>query len=227
MATLIYKLRIDGKIEVKTGLHIGGSDSDLDIGGIDNSIIKTKGGIPYIPGSSLKGKLRDLIARSKGYTDIKEDKDETLKLFAGNEIDKCYSNGNPMFDNGRKIKIKIPTRLIVRDCFVYNDQVEIEEKAENTINRATGEAMPRHIERVSPESVFEMEMILDIYDVDKIRVLELLKTLKLGFDLLEQDYLGGSGSRGYGKIEFHDFSILPVWQAETPAADVLGFIFQS
>jgi CRISPR-associated protein Csm3 len=170
MAKLIYKMAITGEIHVLTGLHIGGSDSDLDIGGIDNSVIKTKNGRPFIPGSSLKGKMRDLIARSKGYTDIKDDKNETQKLFHGTLV----TNRN--FQTGRDQTVKtIPTRLITRDSFILNNTEKLEEKAENTIKRSTGVANPRHIERVSPETIFGLDMILDVYDEDKTSVKLIMK----------------------------------------------------
>jgi len=226
MAKLIYKIEITAKIKVVTGLHIGGSDSVLDIGGIDNSIIKTKGDKPYIPGSSLKGKLRDLIARSKGYEDISRDADETKTLFSGNETDKKDKNGKTLIDKiGKPMKIKIPTRLIIRDSFV-SGSFDIHEKAENVINRSTGVAMPRHTERVSPDSIFDMEMILDIYDVDKTNAIKLLDTLKLGFNLLENDYLGGSGSRGYGKVELNDFNLRFPFKGENPTPEIINYKFK-
>ena len=215
MAKLIYKIAICGEIKVITGLHIGGSDSDLDIGGIDNSVIKTKDGIPYIPGSSLKGKLRDLIARSKGYPTIKDDKNETRTLFEGTK-GKDYK--------GKEIKLT-PTRLLTRDCFIVNKTVNLEDKAENVIDRSTGIANPRHIERVFPDSVFKLEMILDIYDVDRENIINLLETLKLGFKLLENDYLGGSGSRGYGKVALCFTPLSFPYQSEEPAQNVTDFKF--
>ncbi len=220
MAKLIYKIAITGDIHVLTGLHIGGSDSDLDIGGIDNSVIKTKNGIPFIPGSSLKGKIRDLIARSKGYTDIKDDKAETLTLFHGTLVTKRN------FQTGKELTVKtIPTRLIIRDCFVQNKSEKLEEKAENTINRSTGVANPRHIERVSPETIFTLDMILDVYDVDKANIEKILETLDLGFRLLESDYLGGSGSRGYGKIEFKKIQTSFPFKGDEPSQEVKDFKF--
>jgi CRISPR-associated protein Csm3 len=231
MATLIYKIQINAKIKVVTGLHIGGSDSVLDIGGIDNSVIKTKNGVPYIPGSSLKGKMRDLIARTKNFKDLTWDSGETMLLFAGTVIYKKDNSTGSWATNrrtGQRLidKKTVPTRLITRDSFLAPSQLEpLHEKAENTINRATGEAKPRHIERVSPETIFNMDMILDIYDVDKPIVTKLLETLKTGFDLLENDYLGGSGSRGYGKIEFSDFQKSFPYIGEKPAQDVIDFNF--
>ena len=123
------------------------------------------------------------------------------------------------------VKTKIPTRLITRDCFIKEKLFDIEEKAENTINRSTGVANPRHAERVSPESIFILDMVLDVYDSDRTNILNLLNTLKLGFKLLENDYLGGSGSRGYGKVEFSQFALnFPF--GETPIQEVRDFKFK-
>ena len=223
MATLIYKIKITANITVLTGLHIGGSDAVLDIGGIDNSIIKTKNNIPYIPGSSLKGKLRDLIARSNGFNDIEQDRGATEILFSGS-IKRTINQKTE-----KVIKEKtVPTRLITRDCFAIENTVDVHEKSENVIDRSTGGAMPRITERVSPDTVFEMDMILDVYDIDKGQIINLLETLQSGFQLLENDFLGGSGSRGYGKVKFSNFKLgFPfIGKGEKPGEEVEKFKFK-
>jgi len=140
-------------------------------------------------------------------------------LFSGNEVDVTNNQGRP-------VKVKIPTRLITRDCFILENQYHIEEKAENTIVRTTGVANPRHAERVSPDSVFELDMVLDVYDADRANIIPLLKTLKLGFGLMENDYLGGSGSRGYGKVEFSRFELKFPYKSEEPTQEVRDFKFK-
>ncbi len=205
---LKYKIQIKGKLTLETGMHIGGSEVELDIGGIDKAVVKDKSTVnpkPYIPGSSLKGKLRDLIARKMGYPDRDRDVDETFILFGDGAKDGHRNTGH----------------LIVRDAFYlgadFNPETCLEEKAENTIDRITGGAKPRNIERVVRGAVFGIDMVLDIYNkygfkkkennyayvVEDDTVItdeKLLKTLKKGFRLLENDYLGGSGTRGYGKV---------------------------
>lgn len=201
---LKYKIQISGKLTVETGMHIGGSEVDLEIGGIDNAVVKdSKTGVPYIPGSSLKGKLRDLIARKKGYSNIKDDLDETFLLFG-------EGAGNNHRNTGH---------LIVRDAFYtgeFDEEKNLEQKSENTIDRVTGKANPRNMERVVRGACFELDMILDLYenysvkrrvenapkikDNQNVTDEDILNTLKLGFRLLENDFLGGSGTRGYGKV---------------------------
>ncbi len=208
---LKYKIQITGTLTVETGMHIGGSEVDLDIGGIDNSVVKVeKNGPPYIPGSSLKGKLRDLIARKKGYKNHKGDFDETFLLFGDGADNNRRNTGH----------------LIVRDSFYigeFDQEKVLEEKSENTINRVTGKATPRNMERVVRGARFKLDMILDLYseycvkrqvdnenikdekefftkDKQKISDDAIFNTLKLGFRLLENDFLGGSGTRGYGKV---------------------------
>lgn len=218
MAKLEYKLHITGDITVETGLHIGGSEVDLDIGGIDSEVIKIKQGDnkePYLPGSSLKGKLRTLIGRSKGYRDVNSDKNETLSLFGGDYAlfednnHKRYKAPRKKHRNDKVLKTSKPTRLIVRDSYlkteVENADDILEDKAENVINRATGEANPRHLERVSKGNTFGLDMILDIYDGDNVE--KLLQTIDLGFQILKRDYLGGSGTRGYGKVDISGLKI--------------------
>ncbi len=226
MTKLEYKLEIEGRIEVKTGLHIGGSDIDLEIGGKDNQVAKYgSDGRPYIPGTSLSGKLRDLIARSKGYkyldyNSAKQNDDIETKswdqeylalLFAGQpfnanfkkEIKKkktFWSNKSNNNKNGEALCIN--TRLLVRDDFELDPdkllEKVLEDKSENTINRNTGIANPRHVERVSRGTEFKLKMILDVYEHDEVD--KLLETLNLGINLLNYDYLGGMGSRGSGEV---------------------------
>ncbi len=204
---LTGKIIIDGKIILETGLHIGGSSSASDIGGIDSNVIKSAPfkknvmGIPYIPGSSLKGKLRTLLSKEYGWMDIREDKEPVNEIFGSSEKD------NPKI-----------SRLMVFDAFLDKESFEktfnqeemelpwTEGKWENRINRRKGSASdPRQIERVPAGSVFHFQMIYDEYDDDKknVHLKEIVKAIKL----LEDDYLGGSGTRGYGRVKFEVVSI--------------------
>ena len=202
---LIEKIILSGEIEIITGLHIGGSSTTMNIGETDLNVIKSPiNGEPIIPGSSLKGKLRSLLAKINGYSSIKEeeddDKDDTL----------CSIFGSSKQDT--------VTRLIVRDAYLVNadelkswemENTYTEVKWENTVNRIKGSAEhPRQLERVPKGAKFHYEMILDGYDSDynddKKNDNKYLKTIKEAMKFLEDDYLGGSGTRGYGKIKFHE-----------------------
>jgi len=174
---------IDLNIEVLTGLHIGGSKETYGIGGLDNPVIKNPlDGRPIIPGSSIKGKIRSLLELN-GLDD--------LRLFEPNE--------------------DAPTRGIFRDFRITKESAnELQEyfgfgiyteyKTENRINKETGKAEdPRVIERVPAGTVFEGEIIINAYNDDDLDML--ISQLKKGFELLEMNYLGGSGTRGYGKVK--------------------------
>lgn len=207
---LTGKFIINGEIKCETGLHIGGSKTALDIGGIDLNVIKTANGIPYIPGSSLKGKLRSMLAREEGSENPKNDSDTIKEIFGDSPSGK---------DDPGKI-----TRLIVRDCYLKNwekmlnkegdfKELELdytESKWENTIDRKSGTAgNPRQIERVPAEAIFSFEIVYDIYDDKKNNKFKKeihLEEIKKALRLLQDDYLGGSGSRGYGKIVFENLS---------------------
>lgn len=209
---LLGKYIIKGIIKVETGLHIGGSKSSLEIGGIDGNVIKVKtkaGNIPYIPGSSLKGKLRSLYAKYLGSSDIKSDSTKEFSKIAN------------LFGYSGDDKKAILTPIIVRDAIMkHNDNIYdyelTEEKVENTIDRLTGTSNSglRNIERVPRESLFLLEIIYDDYEIkddnNKLNsnAFDQLTQLKLAMDLLEDDYLGGSGSRGYGQIKFVDIKCI-------------------
>lgn len=202
MEKLIAKYFIKGNILAVTGLHIGGSKTALDIGGIDLNVIKTAAGVPYVPGSSLKGKLRTMLAKEEGSDSHKFDSDKIKEIFGD----------SPSKEDEGQI-----TRIIVRDSLLTNkdelknsegefSELELdytEGKWENTIDRKTGTAgNPRQIERVPSGAMFGFELIYNVYDDGKKD--EHLAEIKKAMRLLEDDYLGGSGSRGYGKIKFID-----------------------
>jgi CRISPR-associated protein Csm3 len=194
------KIKISGVIEVKTGLHIGGDDSFSAIGAIDSPVVRDpKSRNPIIPGSSLKGKLRTLLAREKGSVPargsdgFKNDCAEIARLF-GSAVKKSDAAGTGMQ----------MSRLQFSDCFLLNKdslpQV-FENKFENTIDRLTAEANPRQIERVIRGAEFDMEIIYNVEDPSQIE--EDFSNLQTAFELLRNDYLGGGGTRGNGRVEFN------------------------
>lgn len=197
------KIFMTGKIELLTGLHIGGSKSALDIGGVDNPVIKLANGQPYIPGSSIKGKIRCLLEREAG-------KEEVCRCGTCNI---CKIFGTAASEGGSL------TRLYVRDARLNEEYFEekkeelfpeleldyTEVKWENLIDRIRSKAQhPRQTERVPARAQFNFEFVFTVYENDDE---ELLKDIIKGMRLLEDDYLGGSGSRGYGKIKFKDIEI--------------------
>lgn len=202
---LVQKVLIKGKITCETGLRIGGNKSSLEIGGLDLNIIKAANGQPYIPGSSIKGKLRSLLGKIRGSE--KADNDETdIRLLFG------ASGANDKNFTEEKIGKSVSTRLFVRDAelnvplfkdkFGDSSQLDFtysEVKTENVINRSTGKAEhPRSIERVPAGAVFHLDIMLDVYEDDNLE--GNLKLLGEALQLLHYDYLGGHGSRGSGKV---------------------------
>jgi CRISPR-associated protein Csm3 len=190
---LIGKIKISGTIKTLSGLHIGGSQSSLQVGGVDNPVIKTSKGEPYIPGSSLKGKLRNMLARAAGSKNVANDIDlETIESDV-KYIAKLF--GTP---ENKEQSAGAEALLKIQDCFIIDD-MGLEVKMENSIERLTGEANPRPLERAVAGNVFSLNMILDVYD-EKI-VEACLRELALAIKLLEFDHLGGGGSRGNGKVK--------------------------
>ena len=199
------KIRITGTITTITGLHIGGSKNTMQIGGLDNTVIKTPNGVPYIPGSSLKGKMRSILV--KKISDSKNEHDDPI------EIQMLFGYQGRNRDESKNIQEKEPqiSRLIFRDAYLNETKFQetfkesslatdfTEEKYENVIDRKSGKAQhPRQMERVPSGAVFDFEIIMDIYEGDDKD--EMLKMLEQAFALLEDDYLG-EVARGYGKVK--------------------------
>lgn len=202
------KIFIDGKIKVITGLAIGGSDSDAIIGGIDNGVIKDASGKPFIPGSSLKGKIRSLL-------EISETKIKNICDCGNCEICTIFGAAADKKEEGVG-----PTRLFVRDAYLSDDTINkmvhninpfeeleltyTEGKVENTIDRKTSRANPRHLERVPAGAEFNFQIT---YNILEDKDLGRFKKVIVGLRMLEDDYLGGNGSRGYGRIKFTNVDI--------------------
>jgi CRISPR-associated protein Csm3 len=213
---------ISATLVARSGLHIGAGKDDIEIGGIDNPVIKhpfTQE--PYIPGSSIKGKLRSLLEWALGC--IEEDgsvwgsrrrgeydnSDVILRIFG------TANSGEGKWQGG-------PTRLIVRDAPLdpewarkIRDQglALTEEKQEVSIDRIQGKAKDggiRRTERVPAEARFSLDMRFKVFDLDGDggeRDKECLNYLVEALKLLENDALGGSGSRGYGRMQVENLAV--------------------
>lgn len=192
---MFSKILISGQIEVVTGLHIGTGGEYSAIGAADSPVIRDAiTGLPYIPGSSLKGKLRTLLAKKYNEEVAQtpaEDNPMIVKLFGGmKQPSKLTFSDNPMSntDELKKMGVYNPTEV----------------KFENNINRLNSVANPRQIERVIRQSKFDMKIIYTAERVEDIE--EDISLLADGFKLLRYDYLGGHGSRGYGRVKISELS---------------------
>lgn len=214
----IKNVRITGDLICLTGLHIGSVKDSLGIGGSDSPVVLDKiKNIPIIPGSSLKGKMRSQLELT---TEKWLTPDGKVHSCEDENCDLCVT-----FGRGATGEIESgPTRLIVRDAFPTEetrqhwDNAEdvvrgTELKGENYLNRLTSAATPRFIDRVPAGSIFSFEMIFSMYCSDDVKRLGVVFR---GMQLLEDSYLGGSGTRGYGKIAFQNISM-----AERSAEDYL------
>lgn len=197
------KIQITGVLETKTGMHIGGSSAFSAIGAVDSPVIKdVRNGKPMVPGSSLKGKIRTLLAKKYNEAVVNPDNDAEC-------IRRVF--GSAKKDKDNKVHA---SKIIVSDMFLLNeDEIRnrgiesfTEVKFENSINRATAVANPRQIERAIKGLQFGIDMIYEVDNGKEDEVIDDIKLLAEGMKMLEYDYLGGSGSRGYGKVQFFDMT---------------------
>ncbi len=218
------KYVLQGTIYLKTGLHIGGTQAEYEIGGEENLVVKDPiTGEPYIPGSSLKGKMRSLLewAYQAEWQLIR------VKSARGgyegevrDEVNGQISDLSIVFgpyDVRKKEKFPKtgPTRVIFRDAFLTERSRQrlertigpgqyTETKTENAIDRVISRANPRTMERVPAGTGFTFEILFDIYETaDHDRLQYILQGLRL----LEDSALGGGGSRGSGRIQFQDIRV--------------------
>ncbi|MFA0752417.1 MAG: hypothetical protein IMHGJWDQ_000168 [Candidatus Fervidibacter sp.] len=240
---LLGKVVITAQIKVVTGLRVGAATSALDIGGIDQPVLRDPiTDKPYIPGSSLKGKLRSLLTKAYGYPLqqlVRQPVEVWLHWCESDQEYRCClvcpTFGQfPSGPGQTRFPFVTPTRLIVRDSWL-RDELEVagedgtvrrlkwsevdtdlpytEVKAEVALDIITAASNPRQIERVPPGALFDAELLFsvftkdDVLGIDPNRERERLRAVLLAMRLLEDDYLGASGTRGYGKIKFQNITV--------------------
>ena len=220
----IGKLILEGDLECQTGLHIGAGKGSLEIGGADNPVVKDAFGLPYVPGSSLRGKLRSLLEQSSGMAVpselvyLSKRKGQEVRIHQSERPDDeiCLLFGrNPgrmerVHGDSSESSAASPARLTVYDAPLIVDSITAqmrenlddeltEVKSENAIDRITSQANPRTLERVPAGARFHFRMVLDVLcGEDRELVPRLVEALRL----LEDDSLGGGGSRGSGRVQF-------------------------
>lgn len=213
------KIKIEGIIEVKTGLHIGGDDSFSAIGAVDLPVVRDPlSREPIIPGSTLKGKMRSLLARDKGSVPA-----AGVKGFEADcaEIKRLFGSSSDT-SNAAGTGIQM-SRLQFSDCFLANKDAlsqVFENKFENTIDRLTSVANPRQIERVVRGAKFRFEIIYNVEDPAQVE--EDFANIGTALHLLENDYLGGGGTRGNGRVAFTDIQTRVVTGDKNFAVPKLG-----
>lgn len=213
---------IRGKLRSLTGITIIGYAASRRIGGVDNPVIRDPlTDMPYIPGSSLRGKMRSLLEMKLGKYGEEGEPHKMLKSCLEDDCIICKLFGSipdqRVKDEEKKsIKEQIgPTRLLVRDAYLdeesklrlrnYLERTGLpytEIKLENYINRLTAKATPRQNERIPAGVVFDVEFVLKVFDGDNEE--KFLNTIRECLELVEMDSIGGSGSRGYGKVKFEE-----------------------
>jgi CRISPR-associated protein Csm3 len=226
---LIGKLILEGDLTCETGLHIGAGKGSLEIGGADNPVVKDAFGRPYIPGSTLRGKLRSLLEHSSGLTTPQElvylsrrkgqevrihqsdrPDDEICILFGRNPGRMERVQGEPI-----ESRAATPSRLTVYDAPLDPESITqqmrenlddelTEVKSENAVDRITSQANPRTLERVPAGARFRIRMVVDILSEEDR---ELVPRIAEGLRLLEDDALGGGGSRGSGRVRLSNLRL--------------------
>jgi len=226
---LIGKLVVEADLTCETGLHIGAGKGSLEIGGADNPVVKDAFGRPYIPGSSLRGKLRSLLEHSSGLTTpadlvyLSRRKGQEVRIHQSDRPDDdiCVLFGrNPgrmerVAGDALESRTATPSRLTVYDAPLDAESItpqmrenlddEITEvKSENAVDRITSQANPRTLERVPAGARFRIRMVMDILcEPDK----ELVPRVAEALRLLEDDALGGGGSRGSGRVRLSNIRL--------------------
>jgi CRISPR-associated protein Csm3 len=221
---LIGKLILEGELHCETGLHIGAGKGSLEIGGADNPVVKDSHGRPYVPGSTLRGRVRSLLEQATGaaipseLVYLSKRKGQEVRIHQSDRPDDeiCVLFGR---SPGRMEKVgggdldsshATPARLSVFDAPLVIESITpqmretlddelTEVKSENAIDRITSQANPRTLERVPAGARFKIRLVLDLL-CSEDAVLPAL--LVQGLRLLEDDTLGGGGSRGSGRVSF-------------------------
>ncbi len=214
------KVFLNGQIRAITGLRIGGASTGIEIGGVDNVVVRNPlTNEPYIPGSSLKGKMRSLLERHTYAEQNRAIRKGTPKVYiheCENETGYKDCSVCRLFGVAGEKEFATPSRVYVRDVHLTVESLKkleaartelplTEVKWEAAIDRVTSAAVPRQMERVPAGAVFgPCEFIFNFYEPNDA---DLFMTFLQTIELLQDDYLGGGGSRGSGKIALENISL--------------------
>ena len=202
MSKLSHYVKCTSRIEVVSGMHIGGTKDEIKTGEISPIIKHPITGRPYLPGSSLKGRFR--MALELKYDDV----DKNARKGYGPSIDSQHPSLVVKLFGGSDNNE--PTRFIFRDANLSpdsNDYIESEQKKEVVMDRKSMAAVkgvgPRTKERIAAGAKFDFEVTVRVFEGDDEK--KFIDRLKEAINIVEMEYLGGSGTRGYGKVKFADF----------------------
>lgn len=195
------KIIIKSKMTVLTGMHIGGSSAFSAIGAVDSPVIRDSlTGEPMLPGSSLKGKMRTLLAKAmKNHYITQNWANDPV------EIKRLFGSAGDRKENPKAARLQFADAFLINAEILKKRSLMTEVKFENNINRLTAVANPRQIERVVRGSEFAINLVYDIEEEEEIQ--EDFANISRGLKLISMDYLGGHGSRGYGRVAFSDFEV--------------------
>jgi CRISPR-associated protein Csm3 len=227
--SFLGKLLIEGDLVCETGLHIGAGKGTLEIGGADNPVVKDAFSRPYVPGSSLRGRLRSLLEQALGLTSSKQlvyvsrRKGQEVRIHAsddpGDEICLLFGRAPGRIERVEGDALNqatiTPARLTVYDAALNLDSITAamreslddeltEVKSEAAIDRITSQSQARTLERVPAGASFRLRLVLDVLCAEDK---ELVPVLLEGLSLLEDDSLGGGGSRGSGRVSLANLKL--------------------
>ena len=213
----IGKITLSGTLRTLTGLHIGARSGSVNPRGIDAPIVRepfrrtNNGGqdsrlFPYIPGSSLRGKLRMLLVRvlKKPVQEVIRAGGKPIRLHSCQEegCQVCRLFGRvPVNTEDGAGQPSLPSAVHLTDLRLTSEarqRLTREIKSENTTDRITRAANPRVIERVPRGTTFDFSLTYYVRDLDTMA--EDVNNLLMTLSLLQDDSLGGHGSRGYGQV---------------------------
>ena len=217
MEKLFKKIFFEGTLECLSGLHIGDSKDSVEIGGLDSPVVRRKdNNQPYIPGSSIKGKMRCLLQQAYNEPTLESTGTPDLSYFFG-----CSDSAKKVEGSNESLHKGHGSKILFRDAYLtetsekqlidspYTDMPYTEQKFENSIDRKTGTTSSsgggmRNQERVPAGAKFDVKFVINVFGKDDKEAGEnetLFRSyFNQGIQLLNNDYLGGSGSRGYGHV---------------------------